>query len=112
MQSQYDSWQKASHRTVATCVDCLLPTKFVEKYVAKAVHGWNHSKGFTLQDFYEPIQMSPKSARDLQANCVRCHADLVHAQSSGRAAEAPRCTHCHVDVGHGPRAGLGGCCVP
>ncbi|MGB2693399.1 MAG: NapC/NirT family cytochrome c, partial [Thermodesulfobacteriota bacterium] len=31
MQSQYDSWQKASHHTVATCVQCHLPHGFVDK---------------------------------------------------------------------------------
>ena len=107
MWSQYDSWQKSSHHTVATCVDCHLPQEFFSKYLAKAVHGWNHSKGFTLQDFYEPIRLTEKSARDLQANCVRCHADLVHGMSSD-PQDAPRCDHCHPDVGHGERAGLGG----
>ena len=106
MQSQYDSWQKASHHTVATCVECHLPTEFFHKYLAKAEHGWNHSKGFTLMDFHEPIRLTATSADALQANCVRCHADLVHAQAGANGA--PNCRHCHADVGHGPRAGLGG----
>ncbi len=108
MQSQYDSWQKSSHHTVAVCVDCHLPTEFFHKYLTKAEHGWNHSKGFTLMNFPEPIRITEKTADTLQANCVRCHADLVHAQSGGRAEGAPDCGHCHADVGHGPRAGLGG----
>ena len=107
MQSQYSSWQKASHHTIATCVDCHLPHQFFKKYVAKAEHGWNHSKGFTLQNFPEPIRISQKTAVELQDNCLRCHGDLVHAQGSGRYG-APDCRHCHADVGHGPRAGLGG----
>ncbi len=107
MQSQYDSWQKASHHTVAACVDCHLPHAFVPKYLAKAEHGWNHSKGFTLQNFPEPIRMSPRSASQVQGNCVRCHGELVHAQAAGSGG-APDCRHCHADVGHGPRAGLGG----
>ncbi len=106
MQSQYDSWQKASHHTVAACVDCHLPVEFFAKYLAKAEHGWSHSKGFTLMDFHEPIRLTERSADALQANCVRCHADLVQAQSGANGA--PNCRHCHADVGHGPRAGLGG----
>jgi cytochrome c nitrite reductase small subunit len=108
MQSQYDSWQKASHHTVAACVDCHLPVDFVGKYIAKAENGWNHSKAFTLQDFPEPIQITPKNARILQDNCMRCHADLVHAQSGGHDERAPQCVRCHSDVGHGERVGLGG----
>ena len=108
MQSQYDSWQKASHHTVAACVDCHLPTAFFPKYLAKAEHGWNHSKGFTLMDFPEPIRITQKTADELQANCLRCHGEFLHAQSGGRADGAPDCGHCHADVGHGPRTGLGG----
>ena len=107
MQSQYDSWQKASHHTVAVCVDCHLPHEFFPKYLAKAEHGWNHSAAFTLMNFHEPIRMTPRSSAALQANCERCHADLIHAQSQG-IENAPDCRRCHSDVGHGPRAGLGG----
>jgi len=110
MQSQYDSWQKASHHTVAGCVDCHLPASFPAKYVAKGVNGWNHSKAFTLQDFPEPIQITPRNAELLQANCLRCHADLVHDLVGGAGADsgAVTCVHCHASVGHGPVAGLGG----
>ena len=108
MQSQYDSWQKASHHTVATCVDCHLPDDFVGKYVAKCVNGWNHSKAFTLQDFPEPIHITPRNADILQASCERCHAALLRDQYAAFEGGAPRCTRCHADVGHGERAGLGG----
>src|SRR5262245_34405556 len=107
MESQYDSWQKAGHHTVATCVDCHLPADFFGKYLAKSLNGWNHSKAFTLQDFPEPIRITPRNAQILQDNCERCHADLVHDQTS-MAAEPVSCVHCHADAGHGPRAGLGG----
>jgi len=108
MQSQYDSWQKASHHTVAGCVDCHLPAGFIGKYIAKAENGWNHSKGFTLQDFPEPILITEKNAEILRDNCVRCHADLVHTQTSSSARERPRCVRCHATVGHGESVGLGG----
>jgi cytochrome c nitrite reductase small subunit len=110
MQSQYDSWQKASHHTVAACVDCHLPHALLPKYLAKARNGWNHSKGFTLQDFPEPILITPPNAAILHENCLACHGDFVHAQTGGSDAPsaAPRCVTCHSAVGHGPRAGLGG----
>ncbi|HEY0992014.1 MAG TPA: cytochrome c nitrite reductase small subunit, partial [Kofleriaceae bacterium] len=73
MRSQYDGWQKASHHGVATCVDCHLPHTFLAKYVAKASNGWHHSKGFTLQDFEEPIRIKPRNSDILQHNCLRCH---------------------------------------
>src|SRR5688572_15685025 len=39
MQPEYDGWQKASHHTVAVCVDCHLPHAFIPKYYAKAENG-------------------------------------------------------------------------
>jgi len=106
MQSQFDSWQKSSHHGVATCVDCHLPHDFVGKYVAKAVNGWNHSSGFTLQNFPEPIVITPPNAKILQESCEHCHEALVHQTAA--AEGAPRCVGCHVSAGHGEKVGLGG----
>ena len=109
MQPQYDSWQKASHHTVATCVDCHLPHGLIRKYLSKAENGYHHSKAFTLQDFHEPIMMTEKSARILQEACTQCHDALVHEQIV-RAADGAgevRCVHCHRSVGHGATTGLG-----
>ena len=110
MRPQYDGWQKASHHTSASCVDCHLPDTFFAKYAAKASNGWHHSKGFTLQDFEEPIRIKEANAAILQANCTRCHESTVQAIVSGSRADrdAMQCVHCHAAVGHGERAGLGG----
>jgi len=110
MQPQYDSWQKSSHHAVAKCVDCHLPQDFIGKYVAKTENGWHHSKGFTLQDFHEPIMIKPKNAAILQTNCLGCHGDLVHELVGGVNGEPGevQCVHCHAGVGHGETAGLGG----
>jgi cytochrome c nitrite reductase small subunit len=102
MRPQYDSWQKASHHIAATCVECHLPKDFVAKYLAKADNGWRHSKGFTLQDFAEPIRITARSSEILQENCLRCHGEMVHLLGSAG------CVHCHATVGHGERAALGG----
>lgn len=110
MQPQYDSWQKASHHTAATCVDCHLPHSLVEKYLAKADNGYRHSKAFTFQDFHEPIMINARNSRILQQNCIACHEQMVHELVAGAttAPDAVSCVHCHLDVGHGERAGLGG----
>ena len=109
MQPQYDSWQKASHHTVATCVDCHLPHGLIGKYLAKGENGYHHSVAFTLQNFHEPIMIKAKNSRILQDNCLHCHGDLVHEQIA-RAADGTgevRCVHCHRSVGHGEPTGLG-----
>jgi cytochrome c nitrite reductase small subunit len=110
MQPQYESWQKSSHHAVAWCVDCHLPHDFIGKYVAKAENGWHHSKGFTLQDFHEPIMIKQKNAAILQENCLGCHGDLVHELAAGVNGDPDevQCVHCHSGVGHGETVGLGG----
>src|SRR5215813_9006550 len=55
MQRQYDGWQKASHHGAAVCADCHVPHTFFAMLWAEARNGWNHSRGFTFQDFDEPI---------------------------------------------------------
>ena len=110
MQPQYDSWQKASHHAVATCVDCHLPHSFFSKYLAKAENGYHHSKGFTFQNFHEPIMIKSKNLQILQQNCLECHRDIVHRLVPGATTDthAIQCVHCHQSVGHGEPAGLGG----
>ncbi len=103
MTPQYDSWQKSSHHAAATCVDCHLPHDFVGKYIAKAENGWHHSKGFTMQDFQEPIMIKEKNSQILQRNCVECHEDMVQDmfRQDITNPDAVSCVHCHASVGHG-----------
>jgi cytochrome c nitrite reductase small subunit len=128
MEPQYAGWQKSSHHAVARCIDCHLPASFVPKYLAKAENGYRHGKLFTTQTFEEPITVKAAGLEILQANCERCHADLVHGLIGFGEFEAgaglndvagvppPRpgpaqevqCVHCHWTAGHGERAGLGG----
>jgi cytochrome c nitrite reductase small subunit len=100
MQDQYDSWQTSSHHAIATCNDCHVPHDLIGKYIAKAENGYHHSKGFTFQDFHEPIQIKAKNARILQENCLRCHAQFVHDIVDTHGPSSLSCVHCHADVGH------------
>jgi cytochrome c nitrite reductase small subunit len=104
MNDQFASWSKGPHHGDARCVDCHLPHEFFQKYLAKASNGYHHSRGFTLQDFHEPILIKPHNADILQKNCLRCHGDFVHDALIGADTRAEtKCTHCHRDVGHGAR---------
>lgn len=105
MNDQYDAWQKSGHRHTATCVDCHLPHAGLEKWIAKADHGFRHSAAFTLQNFKEPIEITARDRDIVQANCVRCHEPLVEAVmiDTARAAQSVDCLHCHPGAGHGAR---------
>lgn len=102
MVPQYDGWLKSGHRHSTTCVDCHLPAAGLAKWTAKVDQGFRHSAAFTLQNFKEPIEIAPHDLEIVQDNCLRCHADVVHAVAVGGArAEPLACMHCHAGVGHG-----------
>jgi cytochrome c nitrite reductase small subunit len=103
MNQQYDAWQKSGHRHVATCVDCHLPHSGLAKWISKADEGFRHSSAFTLQNFKEPIEITPGDRKIVLQNCLRCHEDLVesiHVSGATRDAEID-CFHCHSTAGHG-----------
>jgi cytochrome c nitrite reductase small subunit len=103
MNTQYDGWLKSGHRHTATCVECHLPHEGLAKWTAKADHGFRHSAAFTLQNFKEPIEITPRDRDIVRANCLRCHELLVHAvfEVGGRARGELDCLHCHTAAGHG-----------
>ena len=108
MNEQYDGWLHGPHGRVTTCNDCHVPHDVVGKYLTKAEHGWRHSKAFTLNDFHEPIQITPSSLEVVLNNCVRCHQSMVdsvtsHAASYPTISEpaATNCVQCHAHVAHG-----------
>ena len=105
MNDQFASWSKGPHHAHARCIDCHLPHDFAGKYLAKALNGYHHSKGFTLQDFHEPILIKPRNAEILQESCLHCHEDFVHdiVRGSTTAEDAVQCVHCHRGAGHGAR---------
>jgi cytochrome c nitrite reductase small subunit len=109
MNPQFDAWQKSSHHTAASCIECHLPHDFIPKYIAKADNGYRHSKGFTFQDFREPIMITARNSRILNDNCLRCHADVVHGIAPAMETKRTHvsCVHCHRTVGHGEPTGMG-----
>ena len=102
MQPQYDSWQKSSHHTVATCIDCHLPHDFIPKWLAKAENGYQHSKKFTLQNFHEPIFIRENNRKILNNNCLHCHSDFMHeiVLEPFNNSDEMSCVNCHRSVGH------------
>lgn len=113
MREHFDAWEKASHHAAATCNDCHLPhDSLAGKLFVKASNGYHHSQAFTLQNFPEPIRIKPGNAQVLEANCLRCHGQLIEEITAhgtlgvptdpSRSADLYGCVFCHQDVGHGP----------
>ena len=103
MRDYLDSWQKSSHHGRAVCNDCHTPHAILPKLWTKAENGWRHSSRFTLQNFKEPLRITPGNARRLQANCVGCHRDFVDEIRLSPHGDEVSCVRCHAGVGHGPR---------
>ena len=111
MNDQYNSWSSSPHHDRATCNDCHVPhDTLAHKFYVKAEHGYRHSKGFTFQDFHEPIQITRASRDVVIDNCVRCHESMTHdirnAAANGHEDSAGvsggvDCIHCHASVAHG-----------
>lgn len=109
MNEQFNGWSSSPHHARAVCNDCHVPhDSIVGKYYVKAEHGYRHSKGFTFQDFHEPIQMTESSRKVVVDNCVRCHDSMTHEiRTAARGDDQSLsggvdCIHCHANVAHGP----------
>lgn len=117
MNTEYATWQHSSHAREATCIECHLPTdSFVEKYIAKARDGWNHTVAFTLDTYDNSIKISDDGAKRVQANCISCHKSIVSTMSENadkyhnfedpNVENGRRCWSCHKQVPHGKVRGL------
>ena len=118
MNTQYATWQHSSHGVAGiTCVECHLPTDgFINKYMAKAVDGWNHTMAFTFDTYEHAIQISDDGARRVQDNCISCHksitstlatnADKYHNFNDDYVENGRKCWSCHKEVPHGKVRGL------
>ena len=112
MNSQYATWQHSSHREKATCVDCHLPKESLPgKILAKSRDGYNHSVAMTFRTYEgQNIRTSESAKKRIQANCIRCHREIVSQitsnsklyQSKAGSMQVDReCWECHRDVPHG-----------
>nr|CAD19316.1 quinol oxidase [Sulfurospirillum deleyianum] len=117
MNTQYATWQHSSHAERATCVDCHLPRdNMVNKYIAKAIDGYNHSMAFTFNTYKNAIKISDNGAQRVQDNCISCHqsltsgivnnSDKYHNYDDPSVATGRRCWECHKGVPHGKVRGL------
>jgi cytochrome c nitrite reductase small subunit len=100
MTDAYASWQRGSHGRVAACVDCHVPhSNVVAKYAFKSKDGLRHSYVFTLRKEPQVLELSEGAVPVVQANCVRCHGEMLSMVRLAEATER-RCWDCHTNI-HG-----------
>ena len=116
MNTHYATWQHSSHREEATCIDCHLPSdSFVNKMIAKARDGFNHSVAFTLRDYGYNLRTTDDAAKRIQDNCISCHDDIVsqmletsklYSNFDSHVQMGRKCWDCHRRVPHGKTRNL------
>ncbi len=103
MTTQYVTWQHSSHGRVATCNDCHVPhTSLPAQYGFKAQDGLWHATVFTMRWEPQVIRLSSRAVPVVEANCRRCHADVLSnvSQATHQSGDL-RCWDCHREVPHG-----------
>jgi cytochrome c nitrite reductase small subunit len=103
MNTQYVTWQHSSHARVATCNDCHVPhDNILSHYAFKAKDGLWHATVFTMHWEPQVIRISKGAIPVVEANCRRCHEDVVAATDlSVHQSGDLRCWDCHREVPHG-----------
>ncbi|MHB9072677.1 MAG: cytochrome c nitrite reductase small subunit [Desulfobaccales bacterium] len=96
LQPEYEAWfHSGAHRSI-TCVDCHLPNNNLPNHLFwKTVDGVKDSLAFHAGFVSETIHISDRGATVVEANCRRCHADLV-----SQIKEDRRCWDCHRRISH------------
>jgi len=101
MRTQFDAWNRSSHRAAASCNDCHTPHNVAGKYAVKALNGYHHGRAFTMGGFPDPIRIKPMNESVAVANCIRCHKGMTERMRPNlRPSGKIRCTSCHRGTGH------------
>jgi cytochrome c nitrite reductase small subunit len=99
MTDAYATWQRGSHGHVAVCNDCHVPhTSTAAQYAFKAKDGMRHSYVYTMRTEPQVLRLSRGAEPVVEANCLRCHGELVAMTSLARGER--HCWDCHTNT-HG-----------
>ncbi|TAL35190.1 MAG: cytochrome c nitrite reductase small subunit [Spirochaetes bacterium] len=97
MLPRYEDWFYTGKHTMIRCVDCHLPNdSFLNHYVWKGLDGMKDVVYFYTGIVPEMIHITVHGKKTIQANCVRCHEEMV----SRINADAMRCWDCHRSFYH------------
>ncbi len=94
--TESETWfHSGAHRGIK-CIDCHLPNDNLAHHLwAKGLEGVVDVFAFHTGFFSEPIQLSAGGAKVVEANCRRCHAELL-----SRINEERPCWDCHRRMTH------------
>ncbi|ABK98820.1 cytochrome c nitrite reductase small subunit [Pelobacter propionicus] len=96
MESQYTAFLRSGAHRRFRCVDCHLPNEnLASHYIWKSIDGMKDVIFFYSGHIPERIRLSRHGTKVLQANCIRCHVELVSPINTER-----HCWSCHRGITH------------
>ncbi|KAB0665111.1 cytochrome c nitrite reductase small subunit [Oryzomonas japonica] len=96
MESEHTAFLHAGAHRRNRCVDCHLPNENLAiHYVWKSIDGMKDAIFFYSGHTPERITLSEHGAKVLQANCIRCHEELVSMINTEQ-----KCWSCHRSITH------------
>jgi cytochrome c nitrite reductase small subunit len=96
MQPQHASWTRMGKHREKTCVDCHLANRhWTSRLLRMGIDGGVGTAAFVSGMSRDPIRLSAHGRRTVQANCIRCHAEMVSRIDAARA-----CWDCHRRATH------------
>lgn len=109
MAPYYATWERGSHGKVTTCLDCHVPhNNIIRQYFFKGQDGSRHAFMFTFRMEPQVIRIKEAGMGVVQENCIRCHAQVVHATSlvevtleTHQQNQDRLCWDCHREIPHG-----------
>ncbi len=97
MAPQYEDWFYTGKHTLIRCVDCHLPNdSFARHYFWKGMDGMKDVVYFYTGLVPEMIHSTAHAKKTIQANCVRCHEEMVSRITTGTM----NCWDCHRKLYH------------
>jgi cytochrome c nitrite reductase small subunit len=103
MDSAYEGWFHAGHRSWTVCNDCHTPQSFIPHYLYKGYAGTRDVVLYTLNLIPRTIRADGLTRAIVQENCLRCHGATVMAVGDGQPDAGRACVACHRTVAHGER---------
>ena len=96
METQYTAFMHSGAHRGNRCVDCHLPNEnLAAHYIWKSIDGMKDAIFFYSGHVPERIKLSGHGAKVLQANCIRCHEELVSPINTEQ-----KCWNCHRSLTH------------
>ena len=104
MDSQYENWFHAPHRSWATCSDCHIPhDNFLSYWFYKGKSGMRDVYSFVTLSYPAAIRANEETRGIVQENCIRCHLDTVESIITAAMPLERNCWDCHRTAAHGER---------